>query len=141
MDPYSAQLKHEIEKHHLHWRHPKTVGRILRRIEKGRLNSRQARRWLKKIKPRIEEDEKCPNPFPPAPDQKTLGDFDIKIGSLKERSDNVRVGVRIMDRPRHVLVAGTTGAGKTNILRRIFIGIDAINRNDGPIHSGPRPRL
>jgi type IV secretory pathway ATPase VirB11/archaellum biosynthesis ATPase len=139
MDPYSAQLYREIKRHRLHWRYPKKFGRILRRIEKGRLSPSQAQRWLRKIKPWIEEDEKCPNPFPPAPDQQTLGDFDIEIGSLKERSDNVRVGVRIMDRPRHVLVAGTTGAGKTNILRRIFIGLNTINRNDGRIHSDPRP--
>ena len=134
MDADTSRLYHLIKEWKLDWRHPE-LQRIVRKIERGRMRPEQSRRWLKKVAPWVEEQRKCQNPFPSAPDQQMLGDFDIEIGKLKERSDIVRVGLRIMDRPRHVLVSGSTGSGKTNVLRRIIIGIDSINRNGGRIHT------
>jgi len=139
MDQYSSQLYRLIKQYRLDWRHPKELERVVRRIEKGRLRPERAKRWLNRIRPWVEQQQKCFNPFPPAPDQEMLGHFDIEIGRLKESSDIVHAGLRIMDRPRHVLVSGTTGSGKTNVLRRIIIGLDSINRNAGQIHNDTHP--
>ena len=37
-------------------------------------------------------------------------------------------GLRILDRPRHVLIAGSTGSGKTTAIRLIIRGIDRLNQ-------------
>jgi hypothetical protein len=128
-----------ITRYRLHWRHPKELGPVLRKIEKDRLRPDQARRWLKKIKPWVEEQQRCFNPFPPAPDQEELGRFDIEVGHLTE-NPGVRVGVRLLDRPRHLIAAGGTGSGKSNLLRRLIVGLDAINRG-GIAHHGSRTRF
>jgi len=86
----------------------------------------------------VEEQKRCFNPFSPAPSQEELGHFDIELGELIE-NPGVRVGIRIFlkEGPKHVLVAGTTGSGKSNILRRLINGFDAINRAGGRISSNP----
>ena len=121
-----------IKKYRLDCRHPRELDRVVKRIEDGRMRPQQAKRWLKKIRPWIRQQEMCFNPFGPAPDQETLGTFDIELGELVE-NPGVRVGLRL-DRPRHLMVAGATGAGKSNVLRKLIDGIDAINRDSGRIH-------
>jgi DNA helicase HerA-like ATPase len=138
MDTDTSRLYRLIKEWKLDWRHPE-LNRIVQKIEKGRMRPQQSRRWLKKIRPWVEAQQKCFNPFPPAPEQETLGKFDIEVGKLKERSDVVRVGLRITDRPRHALISGTTGSGKSNVLKRIILGLDSINRNSGRIHNDTRP--
>ena len=138
MDADTSRLYRLIKDWKLEWRYP-GLQKVVKKIEKGRMRPQQSRRLLKRIAPWVEEQRKCLNPFPPAPDQQMLGKFDIEIGKLKERSDTVRAGLRISDRPRHVLVAGETGSGKTNVLRRIILGLNSINRNTGRIHNDTRP--
>ena len=133
MNREASELYRLIKRYRLDWRHPKELKFVLKRLERGRLQPWQAQRWIRKIQPWIKEQEKCFNPFPPAPDQEELGQFDIEIGELVE-NPGVRVGVRLLDRPRHVLVAGSTGAGKSNILRILVNGLDTLNRNKNGIH-------
>lgn len=120
-----AQLYQLIKEFRLHWRHPE-LGRVVKKIEKKRMRPQQARRWLRRIRPWVEEQQRCFNPFGPAPDQETLGEFMFEFGELSERP-GTRVGMR--RDPRHLLVAGATGAGKSNLLRRIIDGLDAHNRS------------
>lgn len=133
MNPDAAKLAQLITRYRLHWRHPE-LKRLLRRIERDRLTQHQAKRQLRRIKDDIEAQELCFNPFPPAPDQEELGEFDIELGTLTENPAS-RAGLRILDQPRHVLVAGTTGSGKSNVLRKLVNGLDAINRNGSRIHN------
>ena len=135
MNQQSMQLYELIKRYRLHWRHP-VLERIIRKIERDRMRPQEAKRWLRKIRPWVEQQERCFNPFPPAPSQDELGHFDIEVGELTERP-GVRVGVRVLDRPRHIIAAGFTGAGKSNVLRRVIDGFDAINRAGGRIYNGP----
>ena len=131
------QLCNLIKQWRLDARHRRDLRRIMRKIERGLLTPREAKRWLRKIKPWIEEQQRRFNPLPPAPDQEELGEFDIELGELAE-NPGVRVGVRVRSGPRHLIVAGQTGAGKSNVLRRLIDGLDALNRNGGRIHKHPR---
>jgi len=128
-----------IKRFRLDWRHPKELERVVRRIERGRMKPQQARRWLRRIRPWVEEQTRCFNPFPPAPSQEELGHFQIEVGELAERP-GVRAGIRLGEAGRscHTIVAGTTGSGKTNILRRLIDGLDTLNRAGG-VHSNPDP--
>ena len=140
MNDTPAQLYRLIKQYHLDWRHPKELKRVVRRIEKGRMQPHQVKRWMKKIKPWIEQQEKCFNPFPPAPSKEELGRIDIEVGHLTENPD-VRTGIKILDRPRSVIVAGVTGSGKSNLIRKLIYGIDQLNRAYDGIHNGPSTRL
>jgi len=76
----------------------------------------------------VEQQERTPNLLPKAPaTQEEIGMFDIEIGELVEQS-GVRVGVRLLDRPRHLIAAGATGSGKSTLLRVLINGIDRLNR-------------
>ena len=135
MDADTSRLYRLIKDWKLDWRHPE-LQRIVRKIERGRMRPQQSRRWLKKIRPWIEEQRICFNPFPPAPNQATLGKFDIELGELTEKP-GVRVGIRALQPGKHLIVFGTTGTGKSTVLRRIIDGFDSINRNAGRIHNDP----
>ena len=131
------QLYLLIKRFRLDWRHPEELSRVVRRIERGLMRPQQARRWLKKIGPWIEQQRRCFNPFPPAPDQEELGQFDVELGELVE-NPGVRIGVRLIQQAgRHLLISGLTGSGKSTILRRLIDGIDTINRNAMRFHNDP----
>lgn len=140
MDADTSRLYHLIKQWRLDWRHPKELKRVVKRIEKGRMQPHQAKRWLRKIQPWIEDQERCFNPFPPAPEQEELGRIDIEVGRLIENPD-VRVGIKILDMPKSVIAAGATGSGKSNLIRKLIYGIDALNRAYDRIHNDPSTRL
>ena len=135
MNHEALQLYELIKHFRLNWRHPE-LERAVRKIERGRMRPQQAKRWLRKIRPWVEQQEQCFNPFKAAPDQEELGKFDIELAVLSEKP-TVRVGIRVLDRPRHIIVAGTTGSGKSNLLRKLINGLDAINRGTRRIHHDP----
>lgn len=136
-----TKLYQLIKRYHLDWRYPEKLTRVVKRIEKGHMRPEQAKRWLRKIQPWIEEQERCFNPFPPAPKQEELGRIDIEVGRLIENPD-VRVGIKILDRAgRSVIAAGCTGSGKSNLIRKLIYGIDALNRAYDRIHNDPGARL
>jgi hypothetical protein len=132
-----TQLCNLIRQWRLDARHPGELRWVLRKIERGRLTPHEAKRWLRRVGPWIEDQKRRFNPLPPAPNQAELGQFDVELGELAERP-GVRVGIRVLSGPRHLIVAGQTGAGKSNILRRLIDGLDALNRNSGRIHQCPR---
>jgi hypothetical protein len=47
------------------------------------------------------------------------GPPDIEIGTLVDAPD-VRFGIRYLDRPRAILIAGSAGSGKTNLCLNII---------------------
>lgn len=51
---------------------------------------------------------------------------DVEVGCLAE-NPKIRIGLRFLDRPRHVLCSGSTGGGKSNLIRRIILGVEALN--------------
>lgn len=126
MDSDVALLYQEIQRYLLDWRYPDQIKKVLKRIERGRLTSSQAKRWRKKIKPWIEKQKRCFNPLPPAPDPTQLGKYDIVIGESIERP-GTQIGIRLQP-GKHLIVCGHTGSGKSTVLRRIIDGLDAINR-------------
>ena len=136
MNEQVAQLESLIRQYRLDARHPREIGRLMRKIGRRPLTPAQVRRWMRKIGPWIEEQQRRFNSLPPAPDQEELGQFDVEIGELIE-NPGVRVGLRVLSGPRHLIVAGVTGAGKSNTLRRIIDGLDALNRHGGGIHHNP----
>ena len=135
MNRDSSELYRLVKRYRLDWRHPKELDPIMKMIERDRLRPRLAQIWIRKIDGWKKDQEKCFNPLPTAPDQETLGSFPIELGSLVE--NGCRIGIRL--KPRHLLVAGTTGAGKSNILRRLIDGLDSLNRDNGRVHGDPGP--
>lgn len=133
----AEELHRAIKQYRLDWRHPE-LKRILKRIEHGSLHDFQIKRWFRKIKPWIEEQQKCLNPFGPAPStQDEIGNFDVEAGHCIE-NPSVRVGIRILDKAgRSVIAAGCTGSGKSNLIRKLIYGIDSINRNSSGLHNHP----
>ena len=131
-----AKLYDLIKRYREDWRHPEELARVVKRIEKGRLRPEQARRWLKKIKPWVEEQERCFNPLRPAPDQSQLGNMDVQLGKLIERKDvTVRYGLRVRQPGKSIMACGTTGSGKSTVLRRLVNELDRINRDALALHN------
>ena len=56
------------------------------------------------------------------------GPADLEFLTLVESGEGLRYGLKLLDRPRHVIVVGATGAGKTTVIRNIILKIDAHNR-------------
>jgi hypothetical protein len=95
----------------------------LKLYELGQLPDSVAGYWVKKLKPYIEELEKCPISFPLAPTEEELGHYDVEFGRLKENA-SARAGIILDGMPRHLVVSGATGSGKSTLLRRTVIGIN-----------------
>jgi len=107
------------------------VKHILFLAEHGKLSETMAKAvLLTTLKPLIEAQELCPNLLPRPPLQEELGTYDLEFGELIE-SPGVRVGLRLLDRPRHLLISGATGSGKSVLLRSIINALDALNRRLG----------
>ncbi len=139
MNQETAQLYQLIKQYRLDYRHPKQLSNVVNRIESGKMQSSEARRWLKRpfLRRWIQQQQLRFNPFKPAPSRDEIDNCDIEIGELVEQP-GIRVGIKIINHPgKHLLICGQTGSGKSTVVRRIIDGIDSINRNDGRIHSDP----
>lgn len=101
------------------------VRSILARAECGSLAEWQAKAYLPALAPLIEQQIKLPTRFlPTPPEQDELladGPFDIEIGTLSE--NGLRVGIHLLRKVRHILIAGATGTGKTVMLRNLIVAI------------------
>ena len=95
--------------------------------ERDQINETQAKMHHRRLQPDIDKQKRCFNPLAKAPNQEELGEFDIEVGTVKETGG--RVGIRFMDRPRHLIACGATGAGKTNLLMVVIHGIDRIKKD------------
>jgi len=51
---------------------------------------------------------------------------DIEVGHLVQ-AEHIRFGVRLLDGPRHCLIAGRTNAGKTTLIRIMINAVEALN--------------
>lgn len=125
MGRFTRQLHDVIRQYHLD-RFPE-VAAILWLILYGRISEFQAKAYLLWLRPRIEQQIACPNLLHPPPDEQQLnanGPPDIELGQLE---NGLRFGVRIKDRPRHMLFAGATGSGKTTGIRKLIMMIDGLN--------------
>lgn len=101
---------------------------ILQLAELGRVSEHQARAYLIHLEDLIQQQIDFPNVLhrPPDPDELHAdGSPDILLGEIENGTE---FGLRIVDRPRHVLCAGTTGSGKTTCIRNIILRIEELNR-------------
>ncbi len=97
----------------------------------GRLSTAQGRLLLHRVRGMVEHlrDHPCYLHRPPTKSQLTSdGRADVEFLTLVEGEEESRYGLRLLDRPRHLLVAGTTGSGKTTALRSIILKIHELNR-------------
>ena len=84
MNQQVIQLYELIKRYRLDWRRPERLKRIVKKIEQGKMRPQEAKRWLRTIRPWVEEQQRCFNPLHPAPSQAELGHFDVELGHLKE---------------------------------------------------------
>ena len=126
MGSFIAQLLYLINRHGLDQR-IRAAAQLRARAELGRLSESQARAYIPWARACIEHLRDHPNMLHHPPRREDIaadGEPDIEIGSLVEAS--LRYGIRLLDRPRHVLAAGATGSGKTTAIRQIIEGIDRL---------------
>ena len=97
---------------------------------RGRLSEGIAKALLTSLQSLVEEQEDFPNLLHRSPTTELLyavGPPDVELGSLIE-GEQPRFGIRLLDRPRFVICAGSTGSGKTNSIRKALTGVHAMNR-------------
>lgn len=98
------------------------------RIEAGGVTESQARAYLIHHHDEIEKAKLRPNVLPPPPDEEeyySQGRPDFEIGTLE---NELRFGFRLLDRTRHIVLTGTSGSGKTNLMLAFLIRIAAHNQ-------------
>ena len=122
---YVNQLLQVIEAYRLEDRHPDEIEPIVLAAQHGMLSDAMAKAYLVAIEPWVDAQKRCWNGLPRAPDQEELGEYDIPLGELIERP-GVRAGIRLLDRPRHILVSGATNSGKSTLLRRLVIATESL---------------
>jgi hypothetical protein len=104
---------------------------ILARVNHGPLSEFQAKVLLFQLSPLIKRQIDSPNFLHAPPDEEQLyagGRPEIELGTTE---NGLRFGLRISDRPRHVLSVGSTRSGKTTGVRKLILGIDQWSRERG----------
>lgn len=128
MSDYVSILLGVLAEYNLCDRHPELATyQMLAQV--GQLSQSTARAVLMQIQDVLEhyKDFPCHLHRPPTEDQLYVqGKPDIEVGTLVE-GDQLRYGLRFLDRPRHVLAVGATGGGKTTLFRRMMIAVEALN--------------
>lgn len=100
------------------------VAQIRVRIEAGKMSEMQAKAWLRALEPVIQHAIDFPDVTHRLPDDEDLnadGGPDVEIGNL---ANGLRFGIRFLDRPRHILITGSTGAAKSSCVRHLIEEID-----------------
>lgn len=127
-----SKLVRDIERYRLGARHP-ILATAWRLAQQGCLLESSARAYSKMLPQLIQEQIEKPNMLPRAPTQEELwadGPPDVQLGRLAENPE-VRWGGRMLDRPRHGVVAGMTSAGKTTLLRQLVCAVDQLGKRTG----------
>jgi len=126
MDQSSSQLYRLIKQYCLDFRHPDELARMVRKLERDRARPQQSKRWLKKIRPWIEQQIREGNylPMPPTITDLNLDEepFDVQLGMLTERPE-VPFGMYITTGVHHMIIVGKPGSGKTVTLKVYIKGI------------------
>jgi hypothetical protein len=119
--PHRNKLVQGIRTHGLHERSA-AVANVLYAAENGALSELQCLGHLQQLQALIQEQERRPNRLRAPPGEDVLyaaGRPDIELGTLAD-TDGLRFGVRLPGRPRHKLIIGSTGGGKTTLIRRLI---------------------
>jgi len=136
MDQSSSQLYRLIKQYCLDFRHPDELARIIRKLERDRCRPQQAKRWLKKIRPWIEQQIREGNylPMPPGIDDLTLDKepIEIVLGNLVERPE-VPFGLSISTGVHHIVIVGKPGSGKTVTLKAYIKGVLDSSLTEKPV--------
>ena len=112
------------------------VAMVLQRIRMGQMSELLAKAILIAWKDRFETARLNPNYLVAPPTQEQLyaeGPPDIELGTLE---NGLRFGIRLLDRPRHTLILGNTGSGKSNCLRLIVMAIERLNNAQTDLSTG-----
>jgi len=128
MDRSVAQLLAVLQTYGLADRDPQ-LAQYQMLAESGMLSPGMAKCILIDLQERVEKQKDFPTPLHRPPTREQLyadGRPDVEVGNLVE-SEQLRFGIRLRDRPRHILAAGATGSGKTTLLRALICGIEALN--------------
>jgi len=97
----------------------------------GRMSETMAKGLVFQLEMMIDHDRDHPCYLHRPPLEAQLasdGPADIEFFTLVESEEGLRYGLRLLDRPRHLLIAGTTGSGKTTALRSIIFKIHEMNQ-------------
>ena len=129
MVSYVAMLLRAIREYRLVDRYPE-LAQYEMLADMGRLSERMARAILSQLQDIIEHCRDFPSFLHRAPAEEQLmagGPADIEFLTLAEGNEKLRYGIKLLDRVRHVLVAGATGSGKTTVIRNIIFGVHEHN--------------
>ncbi|MFC1805379.1 hypothetical protein ACFL09_00165 [Planctomycetota bacterium] len=102
--------------------------------EMGRLSEGQAKVLLHQFQGAIDDLEDFPVHLhrPPTAEQlHAEGKADIEFLTLVESEEELRYGIRLFDRPRHVISIGSTGSGKTTSIRAMILKVHEHNQRLG----------
>ncbi|MDI6451604.1 hypothetical protein [Anaerobaca lacustris] len=129
---HAQQLYRIIQTYRLADRDPR-YGQYLQMLERGQITDLMAQALLHQARQFVEYLRVHPNLLMKSPSQDQLnetGPPDFEFMTLEEGA-RCRYGIRLTDRPRHLLATGQSGAGKTSTLRAIVRGIDGMRNADG----------
>ena len=132
MPNYISMLLRYFEEYSLCDRHPE-LATYQMLAQMGQLSQGAARGILIQIQDLIEHYKDFPYLLHRAPTFDQLyadGEPDVEVGVLDE-DEQLRFGIKFLDRPRHVLVAGTTGSGKTTLFRTLILSVNKLNEQQG----------
>jgi hypothetical protein len=131
MDQSVAQFLEQLRASGLADRDP-TLVPYQKLAEAGMLPPGIAKCLLIRHHEQFERQKDFPNLLHRPPTHEQLyadGKPDVEVGSLIE-GEQLRFGIRLCDKPRHVLAAGATGGGKTTLIRNLILGIEALNERN-----------
>ena len=128
MGRFQSDLTELIQQYQLHFRHLKWKEALFM-IEEGFYSQGFCEMLLPEARHDAERVIDQGNFLPRAPTEDELyaeGKPDIELGTLIE-GEGLRIGIRLRDRPRNVLIVGGAGSGKTVTCRNLCIAIDRLN--------------
>jgi len=126
------ELKQMILTYRLADRDPR-YDQYLKMIDAGQITNLMAQALLHRARHYVEYLRVRPNLLAKSPSQDQLCETaspDFEFMTLEEGAQ-CRYGIRLADRPRHMLAAGQSGAGKTTTLRVVVRGIDGMRNAEG----------
>jgi hypothetical protein len=101
----------------------------------GMLSDGMAKAILVQLQDTVNHSIDFPNFLHRIPTEEQLyagGKPNVEVGCLVE-DPKIRVGF-ILDRPSHVLCSGSTGGGKSTLIRRIILEVEALNAEITELH-------